>query len=145
MTAYVKKLADVYREQLSLYEQVYDLARRERQALLQSRPLGEIIESLRSKRDVLREIETMDARILAEKSYYQRNKTLLDAGETSELNRTITAIKNTIERIMELERSNEQTIIAHGGDGTGAAAAAPEPVAEKSGRGCHDARQRYAR
>jgi flagellar biosynthesis/type III secretory pathway chaperone len=112
MTAYVKKLASVYREQLFLYKQIYSLVQTERQALLQSRPLGEIIESLRSKRDVLRLIEKMDILIDSEKSCYQRNKLLLDAGETHELNKTIKEIKNVIQQIMEVERSNEETIVS---------------------------------
>ncbi len=114
MTAYVKKLASVYREQLFLYKQIYSLVQTERRALLQSRPLGEIIESLQSKRDVLHAIEKMDILIDSEKSCYQRNKLLLDAGETNELNNTIKEIKNVIQQIMEIERSNEETIVSYG-------------------------------
>lgn len=136
MTNFVDKLAVVCREQLKLYNRVLELAEEERGALLRCRPLGEIIPSLEEKRSLLRTIETMGTAVAGEKTHYERNKHMLDAGLTGELNETIRTIKQTINRIMEIERLNEQTILSLGNSpGAAATVAAAEGGANDGGQG----------
>ena len=115
MNNQLQKLLDVYTEEKRAYERILKTVATEKQALLDNRPLSEIIVLLQVKQELVREVELLDRSISREKERFKSSGRYLDARETLRLNDIIAALKGIIEKILAVERENETIILEYGG------------------------------
>lgn len=108
------RIVDAFDLQLRVYDRVLSLARREKEALQRRRPLGEIVELLKEKRESMREIENINRRMARERVMMNADGELLDIETAAMLNDKIAALKRVMEEIMAVERENEDIILSAG-------------------------------
>ncbi len=109
------RLIDAYRRELPLYEQVLELVRTEHDAIERGRPLGEIIPTLRTKRDLLRRIDAIEREVADDRSRWNAGRRPVDAERTAELARLVDRVRDTVRRILEFEARNESAWLHQGG------------------------------
>lgn len=96
-------LTETYRGNLARYREIERLAREERRRLREGRPVAEVNEVLRAKRDILREIRAEEERVTGAREWWKKARRSLPPGSGRELLSLLDAISRTIEGTVALE------------------------------------------
>jgi len=107
MEGTLRRLLDVYWQERTLYGQVREHVARQRELIESGCTYSEINAELSRKRELLMEIESLEAGVRADRELWRRHRHQLD----SELARTLLALLGEVtalvETILEEERQNE--------------------------------------
>lgn len=107
MEALLDKLIRVYRREIRLYGEIRRLVDQQREAILSEASYAEVNESLRAKRELLVEIEELEAGIRGEKELWQRRNRARDGESAATLMLLLALVTESVEGIIEAERENE--------------------------------------
>lgn len=96
-------LTETYRGNLARYREIERLSREERRRLREGRPIADVNEVLRAKRDILREIRAEEERVTGAREWWKKARRSLPPGSGRELLSLLDAISRTIEDAVALE------------------------------------------
>ncbi|NNE44636.1 MAG: hypothetical protein HKN12_10535 [Gemmatimonadetes bacterium] len=141
----VQKLTAAYRTILGAYEDLESLTETELAYLSEGRPLAEVNELLRTKRERLREIRVEEERVTGEREWWKKSRRSLPPRDCRELLSLLDSISRTIERTVSGEaecRSRLEQAVAWGADSPLRPAANPKAAASAYARGNHRSGER---
>ncbi|MBN2169887.1 MAG: hypothetical protein JW819_01045 [Candidatus Krumholzibacteriota bacterium] len=107
MQATLQRLIDVYRREREIYGRIRAEVSQHRQLIEAGRPYREINEALTAKRDLLGEIERLEAGVRREQELWRRHRHALDGREATTLMRLLAEVTALVEEILAAERENE--------------------------------------
>ena len=107
METLLQKLIQVYRKEVRLYREILILVRSQREEILSGASFAEINEGLRRKRELLLEIEELEAGIRREKDLWQRRHRAMDGEAAANLMVLLAVVTEAVEEILGLEKENE--------------------------------------
>ena len=105
-------LTETYGSVLESYGEIEELGLEERETLKAHRPMAEVIEILKRKREILNDVRERESSVASTREWWKKSRQALPAASCRELVVTLDSISRKIERILELESRNQQEAVA---------------------------------
>lgn len=107
MQALIEKLIRVYQRERELYREILHRVRCQRALIDDGRSYPEINEELKAKRDLLLDIDSLEASIREERQIWQSRQRGFDGEQARQLMALLTEVTELVEQILNMERENE--------------------------------------
>jgi hypothetical protein len=107
MQANLDRLIDVYRQERDLYRQILERVHSQRRLIESGASYGDINTELGRKRDLLQDVEALEAGIREDRELWRRRRQELDGDAARRLMTLLAEVTVLVEEIRERERENE--------------------------------------
>jgi flagellar biosynthesis/type III secretory pathway chaperone len=128
MTSNIDRVLDVYEAQRKNYERILATVTKEREALMDRRPLSEVMSLLRLKERLIRDVERLDRTIRRDKQAYRAHLGDVGARGSARAGELIGSMKQLLEKILAIETENETIVSSYGAHPDDAGASPTEPT-----------------
>lgn len=107
MESTLRRLIEVYQRERVLYGEILDRVHRQRELISAEASYAEINSELARKRELLLEIESLEAGIQQDRVVWQRRRHELDGKQAKSLIGLLSDVTGLVETIISRERENE--------------------------------------